>query len=602
MSISEGDSGKILLKCHAGCATEAVIEAANLTWGDLAGSSKSGSRSKDDPVIARYDYLDEEGKPLFRVCRTRSKGFFQERFEPSTGRYIPGLNGTRRVLYHLPELLIAETVFVTEGEKDCDKLASLGLAATTNPGGAGKWYPDYREFLNNKNVVIFPDNDEPGRNHAIAIAQSVLSVARSVKVVSLPDLPPKGDVSDFLASHSKDELLALVEAGGPFTGNAKQNEFWPNFLTAKDLLALPADTTRWVWDQTLPFGGASVTVAKPKIGKTTFCVNLTIAIARGIPFLGRNTIQCPVAYLSLDASLPEIAETFTRFGLTETDPVFIHAGAAPKEAVTWVTQRIRENGIRFIVVDTLQRLFRFQKINDYSEVINTLEPMLEAVRKQNAHVMFVHHARKDAGDDFDSAIGSTAIRGMANTYLHLKRLPNSERRILRTDQRAGKNIPELQIGFGADDWLEITGTMEEAEIDEVKPKLRELLETQEGDLTEKDIRAAIPIRGIIVSKALKDIFQANELERTGKGKKNNPFRYSLAITPSNDDCTNTCPRGEGVGEGISGQESEKQQKGPGNTTEIRVPEIRDTNGTRMDTNRKIAGPGHESEDEQEILI
>jgi len=127
-------------------------------------------------------------------------------------------------------------------------------------------------------------------------------------------------------------------------------------------------------------------------------------------------------------------------GLTENDPVFIHAGAAPKDAISWVAQRIKENGVRFVVVDTLQRLFRFQNLNDYSEVTNTREPMLEAIREQNAHCLFVHHAKKDAGDDLDSAIGSTAIRGLAYTYLHLKRLPNSERRILRSDQREARTF------------------------------------------------------------------------------------------------------------------------------------------------------------------
>ena len=108
---------------------------------------------------------------------------------------------------------------------------------------------------------------------------------------------------------------------------------------------------------------------------------------------------------------------------------------------------VKENDARFIIVDTLQRLFRFQNVNDYSEVTNAVEPLTEAAREQKCHVMFLHHAKKDAGDDLDSAIGSTAIRGLAYSYLHMKRLPNSERRILRSDQRGGKNISEMAIGF-----------------------------------------------------------------------------------------------------------------------------------------------------------
>ena len=94
----------------------------------------------------------------------------------------------------------------------------------------------------------------------------------------------------------------------------KQPDFRIQFLSMKELLHLPPDPTRWLWDQTLPAAGASVLVSKPKIGKSTFAANLALAIARGLPFLGRNTQQSPVAYLSLDASLPEMIEAFSPFG------------------------------------------------------------------------------------------------------------------------------------------------------------------------------------------------------------------------------------------------------------------------------------------------
>ena len=259
-----------------------------------------------------------------------------------------------------------------------------------------------------------------------------------------------------------------------------QGSLWPELISAKELLALPPDPTRWIWDRTLPRGGASVLVAKPKCGKTTIAINLTLSIARGLPFLDRETRQCVVAYLSLDASLPEIVEVFQSMGLKESDPVFIHAGAAPRDSIGWLSHVIATKGVKFCVIDTLQRLFRFENVNDYSEVTNQIEPVIEAAREHGCHVMFLHHAKKDAGDNLDSAIGSTAIRGLAYTYLHIKRLPESERRILRSDQRGGKNIAETAIGFGRDGWLEAQGSREDAEVDETKPKIQEILEGSEG--------------------------------------------------------------------------------------------------------------------------
>jgi putative DNA primase/helicase len=102
----------------------------------------------------------------------------------------------------------------------------MGIVATTNPQGAGKWRQEYNASLAGKRVVIFPDNDEPGEQHALQVARSLLPVATGVKIVRLPDLPPKGDVSDWLeAGHSKDDLFALVTAAPILTAedlNQKQ--------------------------------------------------------------------------------------------------------------------------------------------------------------------------------------------------------------------------------------------------------------------------------------------------------------------------------------------------------------------------------------------
>ncbi len=93
--------------------------------------------------------------------------------------------------YRLPQLLRAETVFVVEGEKDVATLESLNLVATCNPGGSGKWLPSYNVHFKEKRVIILPDNDEPGRSHALDVAQHLYGVAATIKVIELPGLPIK---------------------------------------------------------------------------------------------------------------------------------------------------------------------------------------------------------------------------------------------------------------------------------------------------------------------------------------------------------------------------------------------------------------------------
>lgn len=171
------------------------------------------SSNGDQPVQVEYTYRDESGTELFQVVRTSDKRFWQRRPNGSGG-YINGLKGVRRVLYRLPELLAEPEamVVIVEGEKDVERLRRGGLVATTNPGGAGKWKPEYCQSLEDRDVAILPDNDEPGCSHADQVARMLSGVARSVKIVELPDLPEKGDVSDWLdADHSIQELREIID-------------------------------------------------------------------------------------------------------------------------------------------------------------------------------------------------------------------------------------------------------------------------------------------------------------------------------------------------------------------------------------------------------
>src|SRR5262249_41897750 len=153
----------------------------------------------------------------------------------------------------------------------------------------------------------------------------------------------------------------------------KQAGIWPEFLTAKDILEAPKDPTRWILDGCLPVSGASVVVAKPKVGKSTTVVDLWISVARGEPFLDRQKQQGAVAYLFLDGPLHEIADVFVAAGLRESDPICLHAGSAPRDCIDWLLSTVKEKGVRLVVIDTLQKLLRFENINDYAEVTNRME-------------------------------------------------------------------------------------------------------------------------------------------------------------------------------------------------------------------------------------
>ena len=111
--------------------------------------------------------------------------------------------GVRRVLYRLPELCAADPaaeVFVVEGEKDVETLRRLGLVATTNPQGAGKWRPEWASRCAGATSIVLPDNDEPGRKHAARSRGYLRGMVRQIRIVELPGLPTKGDVTDWIAA------------------------------------------------------------------------------------------------------------------------------------------------------------------------------------------------------------------------------------------------------------------------------------------------------------------------------------------------------------------------------------------------------------------
>jgi putative DNA primase/helicase len=187
-------------------------EAARELARDLGLEADRAARNNRRRVVAAYDYLGPDGKLVFQVTRWQPKTFTQRRPD-GNGGWINSVKGIVLVPYRLPQIIQAKAVFIVEGEKDAEALAALGLAATCNAQGAGKWRAEYNRHFAGKRVCILPDNDDPGRKHARDVARQLHGLTEVVKVIELPGLPPKGDVSDWLAAGgTRESLLEMVKA------------------------------------------------------------------------------------------------------------------------------------------------------------------------------------------------------------------------------------------------------------------------------------------------------------------------------------------------------------------------------------------------------
>lgn len=205
--------------------TGLASRADQLAWLEKQGlKEQKPTRSPASPNVlvkpktdATYAYEDEEGRLLFEVVRLDPKGF-RQRKPDGTGGWTWSVKDVRQVPFHLPQLIEAnpsQPVFIVEGEKDVLRLESIGLVATCNAGGAGKWPDELSKHFADRRVVILPDNDEPGNKHADKVAHALGMAEADVRVLCLPGLPPKGDVSDWLdAGGTVEQLLDLVAAPG----------------------------------------------------------------------------------------------------------------------------------------------------------------------------------------------------------------------------------------------------------------------------------------------------------------------------------------------------------------------------------------------------
>ena len=182
--------------------------------------NRAGTHTGPSRIVATFDYRDALGALIFQVVRREPKDFRQRRPKPDGG-WIWDIKGIQPLPYRLQELTEAiaaeQTIFIVEGEKNCDHAAgALGIVATTNAGGAGKWRPALNHHFRGADVVLIPDNDEVGREHMREVTAQLRGIANKLRILELPaswpECPHKGDISDWIdAGGDAPEFWQMIE-------------------------------------------------------------------------------------------------------------------------------------------------------------------------------------------------------------------------------------------------------------------------------------------------------------------------------------------------------------------------------------------------------
>jgi hypothetical protein len=488
LSVTEGKDGKVLVCCHKGCTFAAVMDAlglprtaafadntqeltSNVTPIHPNGQTNSLLCSAKQRIVDRYSYTDEDGEILFQTVRYEPKKFRQRRPDGSGG-WLWNLDGVRKVLYRLPELLASdpnELVFICEGEKDVDRLRSIGLVATCNPLGAEKWDASYTTALRERLCVLLQDNDDSGRKHIRRVGTALTGAATSVRASLLPDLPEKGDVSDWLdAGHTADELRALAAIAPEWSPAEDDSEDSsdpdeaPRYVlhhVSEALEDLPP--VSWVIHEMIAEGSVGLIVGAGGSKKTYCMLDLGVAVASGQGWLTFDVTQGTVLVIDEESGNRRLRSRLSQImrarGAGAETPLWYTtmAGFNLRSALDagYLEELVSQHQPKLVVIDALVDVMPGGDENAAQDVHPVFHSLRRIANTYSCAVLVIHHTNKAGGYR-----GSTAMHGAVDLMLMVK--SPSREKIVTFESEKSRDTEEISFSAYAEiDTLKGTFTL-----------------------------------------------------------------------------------------------------------------------------------------------
>jgi hypothetical protein len=479
---------KAVWNCHAGCGKGGILDFEKkfsscdneTAWANIAEiCGLEQPRMFNSKPEAVYPYRDEDGNLLFEKLRYPGKRFAQ-RTVGADGKHTYRLDGVRKVLYNLPEVITANHIAVCEGEKDADNVNALHLdgyghtshrfIATTNFDGAGKWRLEYSPYFVGKHVVIFPDNDQPGREHAAQVAASVAPYARDVRVVTLPDLPEKGDVFDYLQAHDAKALLGAIQ----------RTPLWKPpegrlLIPAPQFLATASSEVEWLVTDVIQRGSNGFICSLPKVGKSWLAVDLALSLALGLPWLGFSVPRPVITALVTREDNPAL----TKWRMNR----LLHGKnrtVAELEGHLFVNSREQSPHFRldkpdllgsmvaglkglkpeFVILDVFNVMHAADE-NDNTQMRAVVEQLSVLQREVSCSIAVVHHFNKQADGSLTQRLrGASAIAGWAEWLIGIESISGEQKtRRMSFELKAASQPDPITYAIHTDE-LEHASTIE----------------------------------------------------------------------------------------------------------------------------------------------
>jgi RecA-family ATPase/5S rRNA maturation endonuclease (ribonuclease M5) len=448
------------------------------------------------------------------------------------------------VLYRLPELIEAiaseHAVLIVEGEKDVESLRKLNVPATCNPGGASetdkatKWRQEYSEQLRGADIVVVPDNDDPGRAHAEAIVRMSTGIAKSIRRLNLakhwPECPPKGDISDWLAAgHTREQLDALIEQATPYSLAPAEQHDAKAPTESETFNAAELDRMEFPPVKTVVPGifveGLTLFCGKPKAGKSWLLLHASYAAASNGFTLGNiHCMEGDVLYCSLEDNKRRLQNRMRKlFGRQPRSPRLQFKVKMPRLAQggidmlrAWIKSVPNP---RMIAIDTLA-MVRMPNRKDQSMYDADYAAVVEL--RNLAHefgiaIVVVHHIRKmEADDPFDTVSGTLGLTGCPDAIVILKRDTAGTMLVGK-----GRDLEELDKAITFDKhactWR-IEGDAEDVRRSAQQKTIIEAMEEADGPLTPTQVAGSTGMKRPNVKVLLSKMHKDGLLTRPSHGK------------------------------------------------------------------------------------
>ena len=455
-----------------------------------------------------WDYPDREGNPLVRIIRIDDgKGGKPKRWQEHWNgkRWVKGLKGVKREdipVYRYAEIKEAirqgRTIFVVEGEPCADALWNLGLSATTNIGGSGKWQPsDTADLTAVAKIVLCPDRDKPGMKHMESIAEEFPEAQWLYPFPNSPlwkNLPKSqgADIADWITDYKLSAKQVVYYIGGKQNRIQKEvskevsfsqmcaqfdeinaiecpgERKWllyklardhkvpvaqmmaaydaalrnqPTFdgVRVKDLLTETPERFDWLVAALMPMATTSLLYAEAGTGKTLFVNSIIKAVAGDRDWNGYPTKHGKVLYIQTDEPKVNTAHNLKEAGFE----------SIPNENLTiyfqWqfsqmakLKETIEKEQPKLVVIDSLTSCNRSSTVEEKNvEYARSLYELRDIAMATGCAIIVLHHENKN-GD----VRGTTAIKANVSEVWHLKRCDklSSTHRLLEIEKsRAGCN-------------------------------------------------------------------------------------------------------------------------------------------------------------------